>query len=92
MVLHFIHLKGAAHLTVELVLLLRHLHVVLRSCLDGENAFTIFALKTFTFHVVKVFTKTDENLDCPGKVRVDASAIRVEVAEKDFLRILFIAS
>ena len=76
----FSHLKGTAHFTVELILLLRHLHVVLRSCLDGEKVFTIFALKLFTFHVGKVFTKRDENLDCPGKVRVDASSIRVEVA------------
>ena len=30
----------------------------------------------------------DENLDCPGKVGVDASAIRVEVAEKDFYKML----
>ena len=84
MLLPFSHLKGTAHFTVELILLLCHLHVVLRSCLDGKNVFTIFALKTFTFHKEKIFTKKDENLDCPGKVRVDASSIRVEVAVEDF--------
>ena len=39
-------LEGGAHLTVELVLLLCHLHVVLRSCLKGKKLFTNFAFKT----------------------------------------------
>ena len=47
-------LEGGAHLTVELVLLLCHSHVVLRG-----------------------------GLHCPGEVRVDAPAVRVEITERE---------
>ena len=40
-------------------------------------------LKKERFSKRKGFQKEDGNLDCPGKVGVDASAIRVEVAEKE---------
>ena len=46
------HLEGAAHLTVELVLLLCHLHVILRSRLHTEECvFTKDALVSLDFNL-----------------------------------------
>ena len=89
------HLEGAAHLTVELVLLLCHLHVILRSRLHTEEyVFTKDALVSldFSMSVIPCICNFQwstvtlkwwyNDLNCPGKVRVDTPSIGIEVAEK----------
>ena len=89
------HLEGAAHLTVELVLLLCHLHVILRSRLHTEECvFTKNALVSLNFNLSVIpcicsfqwSTVTLKwwynDLNCPRKVRVDTPSIGIEVAEK----------
>ena len=89
------HLEGAAHLTVELVLLLCHLHVILGSRLYTEECdFTKGALLSLNFNLSVIpcicsfqwSTVTLKwwynDLNCPGKVRVDTPSIGIEVAEK----------